>query len=155
MTLPSSQKSWVKHSVCATIQSVCSCFIRWPGLVLCRAKLQKTTSCSDRSWQNSTSHFSWLYVLYISLHTSDLLPEPRLKYPMAYLTFPIGSQSTWHLKLNVSNVKLMMFLPHPTCSSSSLSHLSNGTQMLRPKNEKKKRSRCYSQFLSFPLPHMW
>lgn len=85
---------------------------------------KNTCSCFDRLWPSFTSHFFRLGVYlshFISL-TSCL--KPRLKYPTAYLTFPLGSKSTWHLKFNMSNTKLKLFFQYPICSSSSLSHLS-------------------------------
>lgn len=78
--------------------------------------------------------------------------SPRLKYLIAYLTFLLGSKSTRHLRFNVSNTKLKIFFPHPTCSSSNLSHLSRWHQL--PPSCSGQKTSCYPWFFLFSLPHI-
>lgn len=98
------------------------------------------------------SHFFRLCVYishFISL-TSCL--SPRLKYPPAYLTFPLGTKSTRHLKFNMSNTKLKISFPHPTCSSWSLSHLSRWYHFLPSCSGQKNLGVILGS--SFALPHI-
>lgn len=159
--LPPLPKHWARHFIHAhhslsdwfqSCHWACSCSSRWSGLAMHWAKLQKNKFLL---WQVIGQILQKSFLQTVCMyHISSLTccVSPRLKYLIAYLTFLLGSKSTRHLRFNMSNTKLKIFFPHPTCSSSNLSHLSRWHQL--PPSCSGQKTSCYPWFFLFSLPHI-